>query len=117
MKKPETRLKERVQADLKTLSNRWFYKADDRSTRGIHDIILCLNSWFISLELKSQEHLELDDLQQYNATRIRSKAKGLAFRVTPGTWPIVFALLQELDRASPVLPSQLCASLRQFLSQ
>lgn len=115
MKKKETRFKEKVQADLKSLSNIWFFKSDERAVRGILDVIMCLNSFFVALELKADEDTPAKNhevLQEYNANKIRTKAKGLAFKVTPATWPSIFKVLQGIDRM-PSLASQiqLCASL------
>ena len=52
MKKQETLFKERVFKKLKNYDRLWFYKTNDRTAKGIPDVILCANGHFIAVEFK-----------------------------------------------------------------
>lgn len=94
MKKPETKFKELVIKDLKTLKNTWFFKSQEVSRRGIPDLILCVNGFFVAMELKVDS--DLDALQIYNINKIK-EANGWASEVTPKNWKKVFAYLKKLS--------------------
>lgn len=98
MKKPETKFKEKVRADLKKLDNTWFYKSQEVAVRGIPDFIMCTYGLFVALELKPDEKITLEPLQDYILERIRTKGKGIALKATPGTWPDIFEALCLLDK-------------------
>lgn len=93
----ETLFKERIQTKLSTLKNIWFYKSQEVAVRGIPDIIMCLNGFFIALELKRDAKATIDALQIYNIHRINKKGKGTAFVVHPENWPRIFEKLKILD--------------------
>lgn len=93
---PETLFKLRVQRDLKTLRRIWFFKSQEVSVRGIPDIIACLGSYFVALELKRSSSEKADPLQNYNLNCIE-RAGGLAVVVSPESWGKVFRELQLLD--------------------
>lgn len=97
MQKPETKFKEKVMKDLKTLSNTWFFKSQEVSRRGIPDIIACVGGIFCALELKAEDG-RIDKLQEYTLKEIQ-KANGLAFAVRPSQWPEVFAKIKDFDIA------------------
>lgn len=48
----EAKLTADVQKYLKMQKDTWFYKASDRYTSGIPDIIACVNGQFVAIELK-----------------------------------------------------------------
>jgi hypothetical protein len=71
----ETQIKNRV---LKFLRNEYpgifVYKAADKFTAGITDLILCANGTFVGIELK-QPGLAAKPIQEYQMSKIR-KAGG-----------------------------------------
>jgi len=83
-KKSETKFKEVVQKDLRLLGC-WFFKTQERSRRGIPDIIACMRGVFIAIELKD-EGKKLDTLQEYTLNNI-ALAGGIAIWTTPSMWP------------------------------
>lgn len=102
-KQPETVFKEKVQADCDTLVNVWYFKTQERAIRGILDIIMCLNGWFIAIELKTESG-DTEPLQDYNIFKIQKKGRGIAFVATPSTWQKQFEKLQFIDKLTPILP-------------
>ncbi len=49
---PETRFKLAIMKKLKELPNSWWLKTNEKSVRGIPDIIGCINGYFYAFELK-----------------------------------------------------------------
>lgn len=94
---PETRFKNRVLGELKTLPNAWFFKTQERARRGVPDIILCLNGVFVALELKTDTG-KLDKLQDITLKKIAA-ANGVSCSVSPATWPIVWEFLLGVSQA------------------
>ena len=93
---PETKFKMKVQADLREFGKKiWFYKANDKTTRGIPDIIVCLNSYFVSIELKVNRN-KPDRLQDHNLTKIAT-AGGIAMVSYPETWKQDLKLLRKIS--------------------
>lgn len=84
MKKPETKLKEKVLADLKGLGA-WAEKIQQVGKVGTPDILACYRGVFIALELKSKED-ELPSRAQVIKLRKVKKAGGYAAIVTPENW-------------------------------
>lgn len=80
-KQAETRFKEKVLAELKKIPGIWFVKTQERTTRGIPDILICACGHFIAWELKTMTG-RLDKLQEYNLSQIR-KAGGFSHVITP----------------------------------
>jgi hypothetical protein len=91
-KNPETKFKEKVQEDLKTLPDCYFTKIQQVAIRGIPDILLCVNGRFVGMELKVDS--EISALQLYNLMKIQ-EANGVAIIATPKNWKIIFPLLKE----------------------
>ena len=94
-KKPETTFKEQVIEDLRQLPLAWICKTNEVATRGIPDILMCVNSAFIALELKATSIDEPSALQKWNLEKVAA-AGGLAFVVDPSNWDNTLALLHEL---------------------
>lgn len=99
--KLETKFKESVRRDLKTLENVWFFKTQEVATRGIPDFILCLNGYFVTIELKRSKKIKLEPLQEHISNRIEEKGKGIALRAAPENWEKIFDLLKKLDAGKP----------------
>lgn len=93
MKQPETKFKERVIRDLKTIPNCWFIKTQERSRRGVPDILICLRGRFIAIELKTDTG-RLDKLQAITLDKIVD-AGGTAFPTSPSRWERDFHLLSK----------------------
>lgn len=94
---PETRFKTRVLKDLKTVSNLWFVKTQQRATRGIPDILLCVVGRFVAIELKKDEKSPPDELQIYTLNRIASSG-GLTFVANPKNWENVFRAINQIKQ-------------------
>lgn len=93
--KPETVFKNRIRPLLESLPKTWVCKIQQVSLRGDPDIILCVNSRFVALELKKDKMEEPTVLQKYKLDKIRA-AKGLSFVVTPENWDFVYKQLKSL---------------------
>lgn len=106
---PETRFKKRVQARLKKIPNCWVVKTQQRSVRGIPDLIICVNGWFVAAELKTyQTQYKLDELQKYRIRQI-GDAGGFAMEVNEFSLPQFLAFLEQLSQTArtdhrPTLP-------------
>ena len=94
MKQPETKLKEKVLADLKSLGDIcWGIKTNERSRRGVPDILCCIRGGFFAFELKSSSG-HVDRLQEITLSKIK-KAGGVAVAVYPDTWDDLFQAIKE----------------------
>ena len=91
-KNPETKFKEAVQEDLKTIPC-WFSKIQQVAIRGIPDIILCVAGHFVALELKIDS--PVTELQKYNIRKIKQSG-GTAYVVTPNNWKKIFQQLKRM---------------------
>lgn len=89
----ETKFKERVLKDLKSLPSAWVLKTQERSRRGVPDIIACFNGGFCAIELKA-EGKKADLLQVLTLTKIAA-AKGLTLVSMPSQWNEHFKIIQE----------------------
>jgi len=97
MQQPETKFKKIVLCDLKRLKNRWYFKSQEVCIKGIPDIIMCLNGFFVSIELKKDEEAKIEELQWYNAEQIICRGRGLALIVWPELWEGVYEFLKRID--------------------
>jgi len=75
----ESQLTRKVVAILKKMPGLWFYKAQDKWTSGIPDIIGCIKGQFIAIELKSKKG-KVTKLQAHVLGKIR-EAGGVALVV------------------------------------
>ena len=73
----ETQLKIKVLKYLRSLPNVWAYKASDKFTSGIPDIIGCRNGRLLAIELKVGKN-KLTKLQEHVLGKI-IEANGIAF--------------------------------------
>jgi len=67
----ETKLKISVLKYLKSLPYVWVYKANDKFTSGIPDILICFYGTFVAIELKFENN-KVTKLQSYVLWRIRN---------------------------------------------
>ena len=97
--KPKNKLEKtfqaRVQRQLKTLPNTWFFKAAERARVGIPDIIACVNGQFVGLELKRSDKEHASPIQAYTLNMIQA-AGGYSKVVATETWNEVWEYLQRL---------------------
>jgi hypothetical protein len=94
MSQPETKFKEKVLKDLGTIKNVWVLKTQERSRRGVPDLIICSSGRFIAIELKVDGE-KPTALQDVVLKRIQS-AHGVAFSTTPEQWAAHFEMLKKL---------------------
>ena len=84
--------------ELAAMRGVWAYAPPTLARRGIPDVIVCANGYFVALELKldaSRPDPTREKLQEYTIGKIRDAGSKLALtRVTPNTWPQV---RQELE--------------------
>ena len=85
-KNPETKFKEKVIEDLKSIQC-WFLKVQLLATRGIPDILMCRKGFFIAIELKVDA--ELEELQEYNLNQIKQNG-GRSYVATPKNWKKIY---------------------------
>lgn len=93
-KQGETKFKERVLKDLKKLERIWYKKLQERSRRGILDILICLKGRFIVIELKIDG--EVPTPLQKNTAKEISHAGGITFAATPSSWEQDYEILKTL---------------------
>lgn len=98
MKKPETKFKEIVMKDLKTLANAYFFKTQERSRRGIPDIIGHVKGHFFALELKTLEG-HPSELQIHTLRMMMVKGAEHCYLVDPVSWPRVLKELRYVDQS------------------
>ncbi len=94
--KPETVFRQRVVKDIKKLPFTAYFPIQQRTIQGDPDLILCIRSLFVALELKSEKG-EASALQKYKLEEIR-KAEGYGFVVFPKNWGGVYKILKSLAR-------------------
>jgi hypothetical protein len=93
--KNETLFRKRVVRDLKLLDNCVIFSIQQRAIRGDPDLLICLNSLFIALELKDEEG-ECSALQEKRLSDV-SEAKGIALVARPSNWKKCFEMLSEIS--------------------
>lgn len=94
VKKPETKFKEKVEKELKTIPKCWFVKIQQVAKHGTPDILMCINGVFIAIELKTDIG-KVDKLQAWTLDNI-ANAGGLAFVLTPKNFESTIKLLREI---------------------
>ena len=94
----ETRFKLLVKKELEQLKNIWFFKTQEVAVRGIPDFIICLNGYFVALELKPDAKIHLEPLQEHVLNAIEKNGRGIALKTTPQNLPKTLDLLRQIDR-------------------
>lgn len=92
--KPETVFRRRILPKLKALPNCVVFPVQQKSISGDPDYILCLNGYFVALELKS-ELGEASELQKYKLNEV-GKSGGVAILCYPDNWEIVYDFLKRI---------------------
>ena len=83
--KPESVFQKRVLRDLKNLPNCWVLKTQEKTRRGVPDILACYMGKFIALELKASEKTTVSPLQAFEISCI-NHAGGQAHIAYPENW-------------------------------
>lgn len=78
---------------LRTLPLSFWYKANDRTTAGIPDIVGCVRGIYVGVELKL--HSKTSKIQDWTIDRI-NRAGGVSFVMTPDSFERDFELLKRL---------------------
>lgn len=92
MKKPESQFKEKVLKDLGEFENIYVLKTQERSRRGVPDILACINGKFVALELKTDSG-KIAKLQEHVIGKIR-RAQGFAIVTTPSEWEMHLEIIR-----------------------
>lgn len=94
MKKKETKFKEKVLADLRTIPDSWGFKTQEVARRGIPDVLWCIRGRFVSIELKNDGE-KPSVLQNLILSKIR-RAHGISLYSTPSQWETHFQMLRSI---------------------
>ncbi len=92
--KAETTFRSRIYPQLKALPNTIIFPIQQKAIRGTPDFLMCVNSLFVALELKSEEG-KLDALQQHSYDKVW-KANGVFLVARPSNWKETYTLLMEI---------------------
>lgn len=93
--KPESVFWRKIKPQLEALPNTWVERVQQVSIRGTPDVFLCINGYFIVLELKKDEFTEPDKMQEWKLEQI-ARAKGIAIVAHPENWETVYKMLVEI---------------------
>jgi hypothetical protein len=89
----EKDFQERVLKKLREIPGTYWYKANDRTTAGIPDIIGCVAGIFFALELKTKS--KVTPIQAYHLRKIED-AHGQSFVVTPDNWAKTYEFIRKI---------------------
>ena len=92
--KPETKFQNKVLSDLKKLDNLWVLKTQEKTRKGVPDLLICANSRFVAIELKSKNKTP-EPLQQFELNCIAASG-GASFVAYPENWEEIFNSLKEI---------------------
>ena len=95
-KKPETKFIEKLDAQLKHVFGKgiWLENIHQVGKSGTPDRLLCINGFFVALEVKTDEG-EPSKIQLLKLAKIK-RAGGKAYIVTPSNWITVIEELKEV---------------------
>lgn len=94
--KPETKFQNRVLKDLKKLDNLWVLKTQEKTRKGVPDLLICAKGKFVAIELKSKNKSP-DQLQQFELSCIKA-AMGVALVAYPDNWSEILKKLALLSQ-------------------
>ena len=86
-----------VRKSLKLLKFCKVYPIQQTSIAGHPDIFLCLNSYFITLELKNDSTSVTSKIQKYHIDH-HNHCGGYSFKVDPTNWKEIFKLLRFISK-------------------
>ena len=93
--KPETRFQNRVLRELKQLPRTWILKTQEKTRKGVPDILLCSSGHFIALELKASEKAIVAPIQRFELGCIQA-ALGSSFIAYPENWDSVLKAIKSI---------------------
>lgn len=82
---------------LEDLPNTVVFTIQQTTIRGDPDLMCCINSRFVALELKKRGE-KPRRLQQYKLDIVKNKGKGIALAVDPDNWENVKLLLTAIAK-------------------
>lgn len=107
--KPETVFRKRVRHDLENLKRMglpiFFEAIQQKTIKGSTDFVLCLNSFFMGLELKDEDG-KVAPIQEEKLNQI-ARAGGMAVVARPSNWKNVLQLIIR------ILEDQTCKNKKQ----
>lgn len=92
--KPESIFQQRVLRDLKKLPYTWILKTQEKTRRGVPDIIMSMSGYFIAIELKASQKAVVAPLQCYEIAAIQHTG-ARAFIAYPENWTQIFHELEK----------------------
>jgi len=96
--KPETSFRRnKVDPFLKSLKNCYFDAIAQKGKSGSPDYYLCINGYFVALEVKS-EGGALTALQDYTLKKVVFRGRGISLVAYPENWDEVKDKLSKLDK-------------------
>lgn len=96
--KPETVFQTKFLKLLKQLPNTWYVKVSQKTISGTPDILLCVNGYFVAIELKASGKAQMSKLQEYESDRIM-EANGSFYVCHPGNCDVVLSDLNVVANA------------------
>lgn len=94
---PETKFKVRALGELREIKGTWWVKVQQVSISGTPDIIGCVGTRFVAIELKRNESEVPNPLQEWNLQKI-ANCGAIALSASPESWPEVYGFLRTLAR-------------------
>ena len=92
--KPETKFQNKVLSDLKKLDNLWVLKTQEKTRKGVPDLLICAKGWFVAIELKAYKK-NPDPLQQFELNCIAASG-GASFVAYPENWEEIKNKIKEI---------------------
>ena len=94
--KPETKFQNKVLSDLKKLDNLWVLKTQEKTRKGVPDLLICAKGWFIAIELKSKNK-KPEPLQEFELDCIAASG-GVALVAYPENWIEIYKKIAMLSQ-------------------
>ena len=100
----EGKFKTAVAEDILRLEHTWVLKTAEVSRRGVPDILACVNSYFVALELKTNKgycdpkELSKFTLQDLTLAQIKNRGRGMALKTCPSLWAAHYKLIEDLSK-------------------
>lgn len=90
--KPETKFQNKVLKDLKKLDNIWVLKTQEKTRKGVPDLLICAKGKFVAIELKAYQK-NPDPLQQFELNCIEASG-GASFVAYPENWKEIYTKIK-----------------------
>lgn len=93
--KPETRFQNKVLRDLKELPHVWVLKTQEKTRRGVPDILLSAGGRFVALELKASAKAIVASIQRFELDCIEATG-AIALVAYPENWDSVKNVIRSI---------------------